>query len=126
MDTGTAVATVESRTEDETRAGKKEEAVRQRVWVTTEDIRRGAKCEPEHCPIAIAIERTVGNVPGFAAVGTYWWYWQRGETTVQRGRLPVAVSRFVQDFDSGKEVKPITFLIEMPPTSSAAKARRTL
>lgn len=75
------------------------------VTVTHEDIKKGKKNEPEHCPIARALDRLYpGNDVSV------------NEDTVEIDdltfTLPERAETFVSKFDAGEKVKPLKFVID--------------
>lgn len=105
-----------------------------RIEVTADDIRHGERRECERCPIARAVQRATNDgawsvcetstsrLPGFSGdpddvhnvyvVGKQ----ERGGYDVDPDsaiRLPREVSRFIDAFDSGHDVEPFSFEIEM-------------
>lgn len=76
-----------------------------RVEVTADDIKRGKKNEPEHCPIARAIDRLYpGNE---VSVND-----DTAEIDDCTFSLPLIAERFVSRFDAGEKVKPFKFVLD--------------
>lgn len=77
------------------------------INVTQEDINKGIKSDCSKCPIALAANRVIPN--GALAVGgasiTYW-----NEKEAISILLPEIALKFIRDFDSGRKVKPFSFI----------------
>lgn len=78
------------------------------VEVTLEDIRLGQKQNCQHCPVARALWRAMPIEGKFIFVGV--WNVQLRDKEYP---LPEVVSRFIRDFDSGKNVEPFSFELEL-------------
>ena len=90
---------------------------RHTIYVTEDHIRRGTKCSPFSCPIALALKE---QGPKFGAtdggrVGRYHVMLVNPDGTLD---LPQDMSRsgcrFIVNFDDGKPVKPFTFALNFP------------
>lgn len=78
------------------------------IDVTAEDIEEGRRDDCEHCPIALATKRALGN--GFCRV----FLGVMEVITNGRGyiiRSSEEVIQFVHDFDSYNDVGPFSFVI---------------
>lgn len=83
-----------------------------RIEVTAEDIAQGSVRNPFQCPVALALKRAINN-PN-VSVGVYSAYTANDKPE----RLPVAVTRWITDFDSGRGVQPFNF--ELPDVTLPA------
>lgn len=82
-----------------------------RVEVTAEHIAAGAASNAFHCPVALACEAAglrLARVDG-VNVG-----FDGGPEKRGSARLPVRASRFVDDFDNERPVKPFSFVLRLP------------
>lgn len=68
-----------------------------RITVTAEHIKRGVKDDSFLCPIALAMIEVIGA--------------EEHERVNNGACLPASVLKFVKRFDSGKPVKPFSFLL---------------
>ena len=75
-----------------------------KIEITQEDIDRGMRGRSDFCPVALALRRKWPE----AEMGCF--ACDLGNRLVL---VPELVSKFVEDFDSGKPVKPFTFEIEL-------------
>ena len=82
------------------------------VEVTQEDIDRGCKNSNSHCPIGLALQRM-----GYkhVSVGQRIWLGADFPEFVAPTPTPPAACKFIEDFDSGKEVKPFSFWVQAKP-----------
>ena len=78
-----------------------------KVKVTQEDISNGAVWNACKCPVALALNRTLGRV---VRVTTASW-WACNEPTKLR-ELPPEALEFILKFDAGLEVAPFEFEVE--------------
>lgn len=83
-----------------------------KIEVTEEDIAKGVKWNPVRCPVAKGIRRVLGKgkkleVDGYSLSITS----RNGET--DEVDLPKKVHKFVDRFDDGRKVKPISFCLRM-------------
>ena len=79
-----------------------------RIDVTEDDIKNGRRGHGEKCPVALACQRV--NVKNFSSV-------EFGAVSFNDGKMishSCEVQEFVQRFDSGKEVQPFSFELELP------------
>ncbi len=72
------------------------------ITVTDEDIEKGKPDSPSRCPIARAMTRL-----GCKNVWVVEWYVDYDD--VRDVQLPVEAQMFINQFDAGKPVQPITF-----------------
>lgn len=78
------------------------------VKVTADDIEKGERGNPCFCPIAQAVRRELDlQVPHLTEVGELCMI-VRSATF----RLPDTARKFVDDFDSGRDVEPFEFTAE--------------
>jgi hypothetical protein len=87
------------------------------IRVTQDDIEQGIKADCYYCPVALALERTLGavNVRVYHGSADWmippkWFAWKRRSKWYSR-ILPQEASVFVADFDAGAPVKPCSFVI---------------
>lgn len=78
---------------------------RVRIEVTAQDIRRGKKADPDHCPVARALRRA-GLPKAWAGDSHYGW----GEETAS-WPLPKRAKRFIEAFDNGMPVRPFSAVV---------------
>ncbi len=80
-----------------------------KVEVTAEDIETGKRNDPCHCPVALAIMRTVPGVSpdGGLFAGVFVLRWAD-----KCMRTPDAVAEFIVQFDGGGDVHPFAFELE--------------
>ena len=84
------------------------------IDVTYFDIQRGKRTKSNACPVALAIKRAVDShwlvsvIPGNAHF--------YGSIAVENRSLPRQVTEFIEAFDAGNIVAPISFEIEDLPT----------
>jgi hypothetical protein len=78
-----------------------------KVEVTEKDIRTGIQADCMECPIALAINRSLGS--GHARVRRH--RIDMYNPTLKCIPLPSEARAFVLDFDRGKEVLPFSFEI---------------
>ena len=78
------------------------------VEVTQEDIDHGFKSSNSHCPIGLALQRM-----GYkhVSVGKRIWWAADSPDFVSSTPAPPEACKFIEDFDSGKKVKPFTFWV---------------
>lgn len=81
--------------------------MRIRVEVTADDILRGRARDCKGCPVARAISRALGVA---ASVGSMSFF--LGESPCLP--LPAPVLEWVGDYDAGRPVAPLSFLLELP------------
>lgn len=87
------------------------------VNVTQEDIEQGEACMCYTCPIALALQRTLGRR---VAVDTTGWRYSDGPTSNEQKQptlwhgLPATVCAFIWDFDSHGNVAPFEFDLTVP------------
>jgi len=75
------------------------------VHVTQEDIAQGRPSEADHCPVARALTRALGEP---ISVGDRWY---RLRATWSDGLLPRPARTFVKRFDASQPVAPFTFTV---------------
>ena len=101
------------------------------VEVTEEDIAEGLVRSSQHCPIARAVSR-ISGVDGDVSVGSsivaIWQYMQpEGSLGPVRRRtlfvLPEKAQEFIDQFDDGKPVAPMTIELTEYPESANRKGR---
>ena len=83
------------------------------IEVTQEDIDQGVPSHAHKCAVARAMSR---SVDGAYSLCSFWGIHNpagRGPC-VHTAKHDEAVTKFIQDFDNGKPVKPFTFTIEVP------------
>lgn len=73
-----------------------------KIQVTADDIARGAPCEQDFCPVALALHRATGRrwLVGFNAACT---------SDGGHLNLPLPVQVFVKAFDAAFPVEPFEF-----------------
>ena len=76
------------------------------ISVTKNDIRLGKPKNPDRCPVARAIRRACGFAD--VSVGLIRTHWKDGFSYYSRHHS-TKLENFVNDFDAGKPVRPITF-----------------
>jgi hypothetical protein len=85
-------------------------ATRVKVCVTQKEIDEGNPVDTASCPVALALKREFHpqniNVTKFFTRLYFAGY------LVKAMNNPVRVQRFIQDFDSGKSVKPFCFFFK--------------
>lgn len=86
-----------------------------KVKILKEDIENGVRALCSHCPLALAVSRTLGGR----------WYidgdaWQFGDRQNTLHTLPEEVIDWIRSYDRGLPVKPITF--EMTKAFSDAES----
>lgn len=86
--------------------------MRKRIEVTKEDIAKGKRLQPESCPIARAMTRTLGRDVCVGAE-TWRWYDERKVAELYR-ELPLSAVVFRQRFDSELSVEPFHFFVNVP------------
>jgi hypothetical protein len=76
------------------------------IRVTREDIHKGRRNSKSSCPVALAVNRKIGQ-SAVALVGS--------DRIIAHDRwdLTKAVRNFIYDFDMGKKVKPFTARLKM-------------
>lgn len=82
------------------------------INVTEEDIKAGVQGHCELCAVAMAIRRATGR----DEIYTYGMFVRTEKSADSRhiiGELPAVAIHFISEFDSGKNVKPIQFEIEI-------------
>ena len=77
------------------------------IEVTQEDIDHGIRNDCTECPVALAIKRASGNWFGVIVLVLNG-ICVRGRTY----RTPRQVAQFIQAYDRGESVGPITFTLE--------------
>lgn len=94
-----------------------------RVTVTKCDIEKGFKGSAFSCPIALALDRKTIHTPhvGFGSVEMRGLY---GGEFFDYVPLPQKAKDFVKNFDSGKQVKPFRFTLEVKKKFLKGKVRR--
>jgi len=78
-----------------------------KIEVNKFDILMGARFCPLFCPVSRAISREIG---GYCRVSSNLVFDLKG---IKLFKLPKEVIKFIDDFDKGKEVEPITFELEV-------------
>lgn len=81
-----------------------------RIDVTAEDIAHGVRGECDSCPIALAIERTLGVVPLVNRFDVA----LDGCDDDNAIDLPSEATFFIEDFDMGLTPEPFAFDLEVP------------
>lgn len=76
------------------------------ITVTQDDIRWGDQLDPELCPIAHAIIRTLNAK--YVSVGTSRCRWTTDKGSYNAS-LPDEADNFIITFDRGEDVEPISF-----------------
>ena len=80
------------------------------VQVTKDHIKRGHRKTSGNCPVALAI-RELGYE--YVVVGSMTCTYAKAyHLPSQGGDLPSEVTRFIERFDNGVSVEPITFVFE--------------
>ncbi len=80
-----------------------------KVTVTNKDIAYGCKSNESNCPIARAVNKALGIPITYGAVEVgIWDIHIMGAGSFKTSR---SAKRFIQKFDSGKKVKPFTFIL---------------
>ena len=83
------------------------------VNVTHDDIDEGREWSHARCPIARAIQRTVGGRADKVIVRTLQVdLWLEDEPTHKCAGFPYEVTQFINDFDAGDPVSPIQFSLK--------------
>lgn len=86
------------------------------VDVTTPDIRHGVAQDCEECPVAQALERVVrADIRLAVRSGFVTFYQTPGDSAAVSIALPWAAREFVERFDEGLGVEPLTFELDIPP-----------
>ena len=81
-----------------------------KIEVTQEDIEQGWPSSTTHCPIALAVKRTLQR-----EVEVYMASIVLSPASPYRQRIWVGeIKDFVRDYDAGWPVQPITFDLEIP------------
>jgi len=82
--------------------------IKRKIEVTTGNIRKGVASEVYHCPVALAIKRTlkIDNVYVAQDMTSF-----RFNDTEFDLSLPVRVINWIDRFDDRKEVKPFSFML---------------
>ena len=85
------------------------------IEVTQKDIDDGEKGLCACCPVALAINRELSR-PAYASVKFDTVLIKNADTgkVITWILMPAKVNKFVYDFDSGVEVKPFTFELDIP------------
>ena len=82
------------------------------VKITEEDIKRGVRYAPTHCPIAHAVSRHTGQYAGvdlkFVTL-----YDEDGDIA-GRWQTPPTAATWLASFDRGESVRPATFELTAP------------
>lgn len=76
------------------------------IEVTAEDIERGARIDPERCPIALACRRALPDIA--VSVDGY------GIDEYDLIPTPDVAAKFITSFDTGKTVEPFSFELRIP------------
>ena len=92
------------------------------VDVTQEDIKSGHRCNSNRCPVALAIQRALGDCVSAACIrvtGT------ECEILKEHGQfsyyaLPESARLFIKNFDNEKPGDPFSFTLD-PPLSTARR-----
>lgn len=80
------------------------------IEVTAQDIADGARGESDSCPIALAVERTLGVVPHVSEFDVS----LGGRFDEAIVDLPDEAVDFIADFDAGLRPGPFAFDLEVP------------
>lgn len=79
------------------------------VTVTQEDIDNGAMKSCNNCPVALALKRTLQtDVEVRDKI-----YILDDTEKLKKIKVPLEVSLFIENFDEGYEVKPLTFTLDV-------------
>lgn len=78
------------------------------VEVTENDIQSGVPCSSGNCPIAMAIERTIGQLFPVSGCFTMFSIDAKRKIRVMECDQDNFIN-FIGDFDQGKKVKPFSF-----------------
>lgn len=78
-----------------------------RITVTEDDIRAGIPYDIHSCAVALAARRTVSGLISVANDLTVWD--EKTELLIGRYPLPHEVYDFINDFDNGIPVHPLSF-----------------
>lgn len=90
-----------------------------RICVTEDDIKSGRPRSSRCCPIALSLKRLGLGLENSIAVGRY--YVEVGAGTLLP--LPPTATRFIRDFDTGKQVAPFEFEFELEFEVGGSRAR---
>lgn len=82
------------------------------IEVTQEHIDRGARKYCGGCPVALAIAEKVADGVD-VRVGGYWVSCQRGDGVSASDIIPGPIQSFIERFDNGASVSPLTFELEL-------------
>lgn len=86
-----------------------------KVRVTQDHIDRGVANDPNRCPVALALEdATVHHDRGYSSVGGNI-YVKPGHGKTLKAATPERAMLFIQDFDAGKSVSPLSFTLTLKP-----------
>jgi hypothetical protein len=85
---------------------------RQKFRMTRLDIKKGQRRTPSSCPVALCVARTL--VEDHVSVGSSFVSCYRENGSMLRSKLTGKVEKFIRDFDNGKKVEPISFILEIP------------
>jgi len=75
-----------------------------KIHVTEKHIINGKTTNPWQCPVALAIKEATGRKP---TVISEWYSFNNEELP-----LPEKVTKFIDNFDRGKKVKPFSFVLK--------------
>jgi len=75
-----------------------------KIHVTEKHIKKGVGFNPWKCPTAKAIQEATGRKP---TVTSEWYGFNNEELS-----LPKKVTKFIDNFDRGKKVKPFSFVLK--------------
>ena len=79
------------------------------VQVTAEDIAEGTPSSFSACPIALAVSRLFENRTVRVTGGSIRVYADTGRDVLATYDVPWTAHRFINSFDNGEEVQPLTF-----------------
>lgn len=96
------------------------------VHVTQGDIDAGCFLDSTGCPVALALWRHTRLQWDVSACGAVVTEPVGGDGRQVMVRLPDSVRRFVSEFDSGRDVLPFSFRIDVPEFADPEPSPRTL
>jgi hypothetical protein len=84
------------------------------IEVTQQDIDNGIRNACSKCPIALALTRTMGSAFSEVTITTCSTHFPLRENKEDlRAYIPEIARNFIQTFDKGLPVKPLSFELEM-------------
>lgn len=87
------------------------QAMRVKVTVTSDDIKKGKPRRAEFCPIARALKRTFKTKTVLVGPSSYRFVSRFGPHS---GCLSKTALCFVRNFDAEREVRPFSFIVNVP------------